>query len=97
MKHTTENYNCDKCGANLKTSRNALNIVTTLSDSLFWSRLHVKIKLHSGMHNDGKWEDADLCKKCAIELLSDALKRVRKGERATAGAEEVEQKQWGKD
>jgi len=94
MKHESVSYACDKCGKKL-TDSGGLNLVTVLSEiSGYWSRLHVHIRHRSGVHNDGKVEDADLCKACAIELLSDALARVRKGERASAGTEKPDPRGW---
>lgn len=87
-------YSCDKCGKKLKTSHNSVNIVTSLSESMCWSRLHVQIVHVHGVHNDAETEQADLCKSCAVELLIDALKRVRNGERATEGTEHPEQGAW---
>ncbi len=86
-------YSCDKCGKNLKNA-SGTDIMTSLSESLSWSRLHVNIILRSGMHNDATEEKADLCKTCTLALLMDAVKRIRKGERSTAGTESSEQKGW---
>lgn len=93
-------YSCDKCGKRLKTCDNSLNIRTELSGydtngSSYWSRLHVEIIHRHGMHNDGTDEQADLCKTCAVALLTDALRRVKAGERASAGTEAIEQGTWG--
>jgi hypothetical protein len=93
IKSTT--YACDKCGKKLPSSSNSLNIVTELIEGgQWWSRLHVYIVNRHGLHNDATENDADLCKKCAIEILTDALERVKKGERATAGTETSDQKGW---
>lgn len=92
--HETTTYHCDKCDKKLKTSDNSLNIVSSLSESVCWSRLHVKIEHIHGMHNNATVDQADLCKPCAIALLTDALKRVRSGERATAGTEHAEEQSW---
>ena len=94
MKTEQVTYSCDKCGKKLKTSNNTLDIKTSLSEDGYWARLHVRIIHIHGMHNDGTTEEAELCKSCASGLLEDALKRVRKGERASAGTEEVEQCGW---
>ena len=91
---TQSKYHCDNCGKKLA-GPSCLNIVTSKSEqSLGWARLHVAVQLISGAHNDSQTSDADLCKKCAIKLLSDALRRVRGGERATAGTEEIEEQGW---
>lgn len=88
-------YHCDNCGKTLKNCDNNLEIVTYKDDSSYhWSRLRVKIEYSHGCHNDGETDDADLCKKCALLLLNDAIKRIEKGERATAGAESCDQKGW---
>ena len=55
----------------------------------YWQPFHVKIHFHSG-----EVREADLCKTCATFLLVDALRRVRAGERATAGSEGIEQRGW---
>lgn len=95
MRHQIEKYNCDKCGKELPGHRNSLNIVTSMcEDSYGWARLHVRIKLRSGIHNDASTTDADLCQQCAIALLKDALNRVRMGERATKGAEDSNEGKW---
>ena len=95
-KNESVHYSCDNCGKKLKTSHNSLNIMTSLSseESIYWSRLHVLIVYRHGMHNDGKEEQADLCKTCAVAILSDALRRVRVGERATAGTEDSSEGKW---
>lgn len=90
-----EKYYCDKCKKELSTWHNNLEIVTSLTDGSLWSRLHVKIEYHHGVGNDFKKDEADLCQECAVELLSDALNRVRKGERATAGVESPTKQTWG--
>lgn len=90
--HTT--YACEKCSKKLKSNQNAINIRTSLSENGYWSRLHVKIEHIHGVHNDATTEPADLCKACTIQLLTDALKRIRNGERATAGTEGIEEGKW---
>ena len=90
--HTT--YSCEKCGKKLKAYQNSIDIVTSLREDGYWSRLHVKIEHIHGVHNDATTEAADLCKLCTIQLLTDALKRIRKGERATAGVEGIEEGKW---
>lgn len=88
-------YFCDNCGKSLKTCNNSINIVTQKDDSnTHWSRLRVRIEYSHGCHNDGKTDDADLCQKCAILLLEDAFKRVKKGERASEGTESADQKEF---
>lgn len=47
------------------------------------------------MHNDSTTDRAELCKTCTLKLLGDAMARIRKGERATAGVEESDQARWG--
>jgi hypothetical protein len=82
MKTTTTKYHCDKCGKELPTFKNSLNIVI--------SKLHVRIQ-----HRPcGETYDADVCQPCAIALLEDALKRVKAGERATKGSESIYEERW---
>jgi hypothetical protein len=73
-----------------------MNICTSKSEDLFWRRLHVKIELRSGVNNVANTDNADLCQDCAIVLLTDALKRVKKGERATKGTESMYHEEWCK-
>lgn len=87
-------YSCERCRKDLKSDRNTLNIVTVLSDSGYWSRLHVRIEHIHGVHNDATIEKAELCKACTVFLLNDALTRIHKGERASAGTEDIEQGRW---
>lgn len=96
MKSTQTTFFCDKCNCRLKTYGNNLNICSELKDSSspHWSRLHVKIEHRHGMHNDGTTKDAELCQSCAIQLLEDALNRVKSGERATKGTQGSEQGSW---
>lgn len=90
-------YFCDKCGSKLPTFMNQMVIVTDVGQhSSSWSRLHVIIEHHHGSHNNGKTEKADLCQKCAITLLEDALQRVKAGERMTAGVEDPKERKWEK-
>jgi uncharacterized protein YlaI len=93
-RNETVTYHCDKCGKKLDTSGNTMDIVTSLYETMCWSRLHVTIIHRHGMHNDWQADKADLCQKCAIDLLTDALKRVKSGERATKGTQDSEQKDW---
>lgn len=93
---TSERYYCDKCKKSLKVYANSLDIVTSLSEAGFWERLHVKIENVSGVDNNSSTRDADLCQQCCIKLLSDALQRVKSGERASAGTEQPEMMRWGK-
>lgn len=93
MKHQAEYYTCDNCGDTVPTHR-GVNIVTSKSESMSWSRLHVRIEHKHGMHNDATIEDAALCQDCAIDLLKDALKRVEGGERASKGVEDSKAKNW---
>lgn len=94
--YTQTTYHCDHCEKKLKYYSNSLDIMTTKRDgSIGWSRLNVKVEHHHGSHNDEEVDQAELCKKCAIELLEDALKRVRKGERATKGTESSDEEGWG--
>lgn len=94
MKHTKEEYYCDRCGKKLKTWANAIDLVTSLRETQCWARLHVVILHRHGMHNDATTERAELCKNCSVELLRDALNRALKGERASAGTEAVEELGW---
>jgi hypothetical protein len=87
-------YNCDKCNKKLKTYSNSIDIVTSLSEGSCWERLHVRIQNNSGVHNNGKLREAELCKNCAILLLEDALKRIKNGERASEGTEHSELQKW---
>lgn len=90
--HTT--YQCEVCGKKLPSWHNSLNIKTSLREEGYWSRLHVKIEHVHGVHNNATTEQADLCKKCAVGLLKDALRRITKGERASAGTEGIEEGKW---
>lgn len=92
--YTISTTSCDNCGKKLPTCQNNVEIVTSKSESSFWRRLHICIKLHSGVHNDGYTKDADICKDCAIKLLGDAIVRIRKGERLTAGVKHSTQSDW---
>jgi len=84
-------YTCDRCGKKLKTYSNHINIVTSNSEeNTSWSRLHVQINHRWGAHNDFEESDADLCKTCSVALLEDALKRVQKNERMSAGVETID-------
>jgi hypothetical protein len=94
MKNEITTYSCDKCGRRLKTCDNEMDIVTSISEASCWSRLHLKIYYTHGMHNDSTTEPAALCKTCAVELLRDALRRVHKGERTTAGVNSSDQEGW---
>lgn len=89
----TITYACEKCGKTIAGPNN-LNIVTSLSEDAYWSRLHVGIIHHHGMYNDGTREPADLCQSCAVALLEDAAARVKRGERASAGTEGTDQRGW---
>jgi len=92
-KHTEEVYSCDLCSKKLD-GHKSLNIVTEIRDDTYWERLHLRVINQSGVHNDSDDREADLCKKCAVRLLTDALKRVKAGERATAGTESSNQEGW---
>jgi len=95
MIHKIEEYTCDNCGKDLPTCDNNMEIVTSKSEhNIGWSRLHVVIQHHHGSHNDGDIENADLCQKCAVKLLTDALRRVKNGERTTAGVGSSDQGSW---
>ena len=96
MKHTKEEYFCDRCGEKLKTHSNNICIVTEkdrsgVGSGGFWERFKVKIEFHHGLHNDGKKRDADLCKSCAEDLLNNALIRIKKGERISKGEQTSDQ------
>jgi hypothetical protein len=92
--HISTTYTCERCGCKLKTCRNSMAIVTSLKESAWWSRLHVQILHIHGIDNSSEVEQAELCQSCTIWLLSDALERVRKGERATKGTEASVQRNW---
>lgn len=88
-------YICDNCGKKLKTCDNHLNIMTSKSESsYYWKRIHVLIKTRTGYDNNGEERNSDLCVICAIQLLNNALIRVKGGERATAGTEKIGQCFW---
>lgn len=93
MKREVAAYSCDNCHRKLPRNSN-LDIVTSISEGGVWSRLHVQIMRKHGIQNKFEIDQADLCRPCTIDLLSDALKRVRKGERATAGTESGDQVGW---
>lgn len=87
-KHTETKYSCDNCGKRLPTYSNHVVIVTEKDDNSYaWSRLCVTIEHHHGSHNEGKKDPADLCKKCAVALLTDAANRVKRDERVSKGVE----------
>lgn len=94
MKKQITAYVCDKCEKKLKGWKNELDICTDLRKDNPWSRLHIKIIHSHGVHNNATNEPADLCQDCVITLLNDALNRVKKGERATAGTQEIEMGRW---
>lgn len=88
---TDTKYHCDNCGKRLPGGDSDVVIVTSKSEESYgWSRLRVTIEHHSGFHNDGEVHPADLCQLCAVKLLTDALKRVKAGERSSAGVAAVE-------
>lgn len=89
--YTETKHACDNCEKQLTTHSNHVVIQTSKDENSYgWRRLRVTVELHHGVHNDGTQELADLCQQCAIKLLEDALKRVRAGERSSAGVEEIE-------
>lgn len=92
-KHETITYTCDNCNKKVRYN-SSLNIVTSKREGSLWNRLCVKIERNHGFHNDGKVEQANLCQKCAAALLTNAAKRVRSGERASAGTENSIQEGW---
>lgn len=94
MRQTEIKYSCDNCGKQLKSYKNTLDIVTSLRETNPWARLHVNIIHRHGVHNDTNSEDAELCRACALTLLEDAIKRIKAGERTTAGSESIEQGEW---
>ena len=47
MKLETFTYLCDKCGKQLKTCNNHLDIASFLNESTCWSRLHIQVIYHS--------------------------------------------------
>jgi hypothetical protein len=95
---TVTKYFCDRCHKDLPTNRNSMNICTELNgNSIGWSRLHVKIEHRYGSHNDVKTESAGLCRDCTVFILKDALNRIKAGERATRGTEEIKEMGWEND
>jgi len=94
MTETVEKHYCDNCGKSLKHFDNSLEIVTSKQEDNPWMRLHVKIERHSGVHNESEEQDADLCQKCAVRLLADAVRRVKAGERVSKGVKSTEQEGW---
>lgn len=66
------------------------------NDGPVWSRLRVTFEYHHGVHNDSKEGPADLCQECAVKLLTDALKRVKAGERLSAGVENIDKTGFNK-
>lgn len=88
-------YHCDNCNESLQSCISNLNIVTSKSEiSTYWKRLHVRIQCVTGCHNKAETKEADLCQNCTIALLKDALSRVIKGERASKGTEEINERGW---
>lgn len=87
-------YHCDRCKKRLKTCNNEMLIETSLEEGYFWSRLQVQLIHRHGTNNGGKEEKAELCQKCAIWVLTDALKRVKAGERTTKGCGNTDQQGW---
>lgn len=88
-------YSCDNCGRVLPSASNHVVINTDIrTDSAAWSRLRVTVHHHHGSHNDGNVHPADLCKSCAVALLTDALARVREGERVSAGVDAIEMQRF---
>lgn len=78
---TTTTQHCDRCNKKL-TWGGSLAIATEEETSgNYWKRLLLRLP-------------ADLCKQCAIDILEDALKRVKAGERASAGVEDSKMKKW---
>jgi uncharacterized protein YlaI len=95
MNTTRTLYFCDNCKKELPTSKNSLTISSEkVGPGTEWMRLRVKILCYSGIHNDGKTSDSDLCQECAIALLENALNRVKAGERATKGVESSKEEGW---
>lgn len=87
---TVTKHNCDRCRKHLPDKSNIAIRTEVNGGSFAWSRLTVHITLYSGSHNSGFNEPADLCKKCTITLLTDALSRVTKGERITGGIDGID-------
>lgn len=92
MGKTTETkYSCDRCGKRLPTFNNHIVIQTNKNGDddyrTYWERFRVTIEYHHGVHNNGERGPADLCQPCAVALLTDALKRVKDGERLSEGVE----------
>lgn len=82
MTNQTTHHHCDKCGKKLKSCDN--NVVIMTEGSINLSHLRVIVEYRYG--RDDK-QPADLCQSCAATLFADAARRVRSGERATAGTE----------
>lgn len=93
---TETKYYCDKCHKDLKGyGGHHVNIRTrTLEMTSLWQQLHVQIFYAHGNNNDGDKKEADLCQRCAIEILKDALERVQAGERVTKGVQDSKQLDW---
>jgi len=93
----TTSYICDLCGKPVKACNSTIDIVTDTSSSpgsCVWSRLHILIQHHHGVHNSSTREDAILHQNCAIHILTDALNRVKNGERATKGSQSIYEEKW---
>lgn len=99
-KSTETKYYCDKCHKKLGTFMNDVAIITRPGDDNkdpFWQRFNVGINFSCGIHNDqSENRAAELCQACTAELLEDATKRVRAGERKTKGYGDSEQQGWEK-
>lgn len=93
-KHEQVSYRCERCDKKLQHDHSHLDIVTSISEHGHWSRLHVQILHRHGVDNRVTVEPADICKDCALGLLGDAIKRIKRGERASAGTEDIEQNGW---
>lgn len=93
MHNIQEIFACDKCHKKMGHTNN-MNIVTKLDESTHWSRLHIQITHISGLHNNSTKRAAEMCKNCTLELLRDAIGRISRGERMTAGVQSSEQQGW---
>jgi hypothetical protein len=87
---THTKHHCDNCDKKLPDESHVTIVTSKSEESYCWSRLRVIIEYYHGAHNNGTIDPADLCQLCAVALLTDALKRVKAGERSSAGVDDVE-------
>lgn len=89
VRERSPEFSCDNCGDVLPTSSNDVVIQTDKECVVGWKRLRVVIRRFEGVDNHAQDSPADLCQKCATELLADAVKRVTSNERITAGVRTI--------